>query len=66
MARKITTIPATINKFTAAPIASNVKRKVAGYARVRYPATPHKSITIQNTSRNEKTGILLAYIPMKV
>ncbi|WP_026765479.1 recombinase family protein [Selenomonas ruminantium] len=34
MARKITTIPATINKFTAAPIASNVKRKVAGYARV--------------------------------
>ena len=34
MARKVTTIPATINKFTAAPIASNVKRKVAGYARV--------------------------------
>ena len=34
MARKITTIPATINKFTAAPIVSNVKRKVAGYARV--------------------------------
>ena len=34
MARKITTIPATINKFTTAPIASNVKRKVAGYARV--------------------------------
>ena len=34
VARKITTIPATINKFTAAPIASNVKRKVAGYARV--------------------------------
>lgn len=34
MARKVTTIPATINKFTATPIASNVKRKVAGYARV--------------------------------
>ena len=34
MPRKVTTIPATINKFTAAPIASNVKRKVAGYARV--------------------------------
>ena len=34
MARKVTTIPATINKFTAAPIASHVKRKVAGYARV--------------------------------
>lgn len=34
MARRVTTIPATINKFTATPIASNVKRKVAGYARV--------------------------------
>ncbi len=34
MPRKVTTIPATINKFTAAPIASNAKRKVAGYARV--------------------------------
>ena len=34
IARKVTTIPATINKFTAAPIASHAKRKVAGYARV--------------------------------
>ena len=29
MARKVTTIPATINKLTAAPIASHVKRKSA-------------------------------------
>ncbi len=34
VARKVTTIPATINKFTSAPIASHAKRKVAGYARV--------------------------------
>ncbi len=35
MAQKtITTIPATISKFTAAPIDIKAKRKVAGYARV--------------------------------
>ena len=34
MAKTVTTIPATISKFTAAPIDSKVKRKVAGYARV--------------------------------
>ena len=34
MAKIVTTIPATISKFTAAPIDSKVKRKVAGYARV--------------------------------
>ena len=32
--RTVTTIPATISKYTAAPINSQVKRKVAGYARV--------------------------------
>ena len=31
---KVTTIPATISLFTAAPIASKTKRKVAAYARV--------------------------------
>lgn len=31
---KVTTIPATISKFTAVPINSTQKRKVAGYARV--------------------------------
>mgnify|MGYP002624678588 CR=1 FL=1 len=35
MAQKtVTTIPATISKYTAAPIDSKAKRKVAGYARV--------------------------------
>ena len=32
--RKVTTIPATINKMTAKPIGSRKKRRVAGYARV--------------------------------
>ena len=32
--RKVTTIPATINKFTASPINSTKKRRVAAYARV--------------------------------
>ncbi len=34
MQRKVTTIPATINKFTAKPVDYQKKRKVAGYARV--------------------------------
>ena len=32
--RKVTAIPATINKFTATPVNSRKKRRVAGYARV--------------------------------
>jgi len=32
--RTVTTIPATISKYTAIPINSQIKRKVAGYARV--------------------------------
>ena len=34
MAKNVTTIPATINRFTANPINSKKKRRVAGYARV--------------------------------
>ena len=34
MAKKITTIPATLNRFTATPVAALTKRRVAGYARV--------------------------------
>ncbi len=34
MAKKVTTIPATISKYTASPIGSTEKRKVAAYARV--------------------------------
>ena len=32
--RVVRTIPATVNRFTASPIAEKAKRKVAGYARV--------------------------------
>ena len=32
--RKVTAIPATINRYTAMPINSMKKRRVAGYARV--------------------------------
>ena len=31
--RKVTAIPATITKYTAVPIGSKRKRRVAGYAR---------------------------------
>ena len=34
MAKRITTIPATLNRFTATPVAALTKRRVAGYARV--------------------------------
>lgn len=34
MAKSVTTIPATISKYTAKPINSKKKRRVAGYARV--------------------------------
>ena len=34
MTKIVREIPATINKFTAKPVDSRKKRKVAGYARV--------------------------------
>ena len=34
MGKNVVTIPATISRMTAAPIASRAKRKVAAYARV--------------------------------
>ena len=34
MAKSVTKIPASVSQFTAAPIDSRAKRKVAGYARV--------------------------------
>lgn len=40
--RKVTQIPATINKFTAKPVDSKKKRRVAGYARV---STDHEDQT---------------------
>lgn len=34
MAKSVTTIPATLSRFTAAPLGSTRKRRVAAYARV--------------------------------
>ena len=34
MAKSVTTIPATLSRFTAAPVNSTKKRRVAAYARV--------------------------------
>ena len=34
MAKTVTTIPATLSRFTSAPINSKKKRRVAAYARV--------------------------------
>ncbi len=55
MARVIT-IPATLNKFTAEPVASTQKRKVAGYARV---STDHEE---QATSYEAQVDYYTSYI----
>ncbi len=34
MAKNVTMIPATLNRFTSTPVQSFERRKVAGYARV--------------------------------
>ena len=54
--RKVTTIPATINKFTAKPVDSKKKRKVAGYARV---STDHED---QQTSYAAQVDYYTNYI----
>ncbi|MCD8299899.1 MAG: recombinase family protein [Clostridiales bacterium] len=54
--RKVTTIPATIQKYTAAPIAGGEKRKVAGYARV---STDHED---QATSYEAQVDYYTRYI----
>ena len=54
--RKVTTIPATINKLTALPIANPRKRKVAGYARV---STDHEE---QATSYAAQVDYYTSYI----
>jgi len=56
MARKVTTIPATISRFTATPINSKAKRKVAGYARV---STDHED---QATSYEAQVDYYTNYI----
>lgn len=54
--RKVITIPATINKFTAKPVDSKKKRKVAGYARV---STDHED---QQTSYEAQVDYYTNYI----
>ncbi|MBR1443938.1 MAG: recombinase family protein, partial [Firmicutes bacterium] len=54
--RKVTTIPATLNKFTAKPVSSTRKRKVAGYARV---STDHEE---QQTSYEAQVDYYTSYI----
>jgi site-specific DNA recombinase len=54
--KKITTIPATISKYTAAPINNPKKRKVAGYARV---STDHED---QTTSYEAQVDYYTHYI----
>lgn len=54
--RKVTTIPATINKFTAKPVDSTKKRRVAGYARV---STDHED---QTTSYEAQVDYYTNYI----
>ena len=54
--RKVTAIPATIKKYTAVPIGSKRKRRVAGYARV---STDHED---QVTSYEAQVDYYTNYI----
>ena len=54
--RKVTTIPATISRYTATPINSTKKRRVAGYARV---STDHED---QATSYEAQVAYYTNYI----
>ena len=54
--KKVTTIPASIQKYTAAPIAETRKKKVAGYARV---STDDED---QQTSYDAQVGYYTDYI----
>ena len=54
--RKVTAIPATISRYTSAPINSTKKRRVAGYARV---STDHED---QSTSYEAQVDYYTNYI----
>ena len=56
MAKNVVTIPATVSRFTAVPINSNRKRRVAGYARV---STDHED---QQTSYEAQVDYYTTYI----
>lgn len=48
MAKTVTTIPATLSRFTSAPINSKKKRRVAAYARVSTDNEEQLTWTIVN------------------
>ena len=52
--RKVTAIPATISRYTAAPINSTKKRRVAGYARV---STDHEDQSTSYEAQEESRSI---------
>ena len=56
MAKRVTTIPATVKKYTAEPLAGTKKRRVAGYARV---STDHED---QITSYDAQVDYYTSYI----
>ena len=56
MAKRVTKIPATINRFTLTPVYEKVRRKVAGYARV---STAHEE---QQTSYEAQMNYYKSYI----
>lgn len=56
MATKVTAIPATLTKFSSQPIKKNIKRRVAGYARV---STDHDE---QYTSYEAQVSYYTDYI----
>ena len=56
MAKRVTQIPATLNRFTSAPVFSAGKRKVAGYARV---STDHEE---QQSSYEAQMDYYKSYI----
>ena len=56
MGKNVITIPATISKFTATPLTSTAKRKVAAYARV---STDHEE---QQSSYDAQVDYYTNYI----
>lgn len=72
MAKTITRIPASVNRYTAKPIAEKTKRRVAGYARVsteheeQAPAMRLRWIIIPTTLLPVMIGFLSGCILMRV
>jgi len=71
-AKNVTTIPATISRFTAAPINEQRKRRTAGYARVstdsdeQFTSYEAQVDITPVTSKAVTIGNLLMSTPMKV